>query len=123
MRAVSLSPEASSLQGVYSDRVLLMTLGMGCALAGFAGGLLAPNYGINPAMGNEVLWTVMLMCMLGGIDSLPGAVVAGILIGQILSFGQYYLGSTVQICVFLIIGITLYFRPNGLMGRGIDVGI
>ena len=123
MRAVSISPEAASLQGVYTDRILLLTLGMGCALAGFAGGILAPNYGINPAMGNDVLWTVMLMCMLGGIDSLPGAVVAGILIGQILSFGQFYLGGTVQIYVFLIIGITLYFRPNGLLGRGIDIGI
>ena len=123
MRAVSLSPEAASLQGVYTDRILLMTLGMGCALAGCAGGILAPSYGISPDMGSNVLWTVMLMCMLGGLDSLPGAVVAGVVIGQILSFGQFYVGSTVQIYMFLIIGLILYFRPNGLMGHGIDVSI
>jgi branched-chain amino acid transport system permease protein len=123
MRAVSLEPEAASLQGVYTDRIFLATLGMGCALAGFAGGIISPSYGITPNMGNNVLWTVMLMTMLGGMDSLPGAVVAGLIIGQILSFGQYFIGSTVQIYMFLIIGIILYFRPNGLLGHGIDVGI
>ena len=98
-----------------------LTLGIGTALAGFAGGILAPSYGINPAMGNNILWSVMLMTMLGGMDSLLGAALGGVIIGQMLSFGQYFIGSTVQIIIFLIIGVILYFKPTGLLGRGIDV--
>jgi branched-chain amino acid transport system permease protein len=123
MRAVAYNEDAAALQGVNPIRIYMMALVIGCILAGFAGGILAPSYGISSSMGNNVLWTVMLMIMLGGIDSLPGAVVAGLIIGQILSFGQYYIGGTIQIYVFVIIGIVLYFRPNGLMGKGIDVGI
>lgn len=123
MRAVSFDEEAAALQGINTDLIFLTTLGIGTALAGFAGGILAPSYGINPAMGNNILWTVILMCMLGGMDSLPGSVVAGALIGQMLSFGQYFIGGTVQIAVFVVIGIILYFRPQGLLGRGIGIEV
>lgn len=123
MRAVSFAPEAATLTGINSNSVCILTMGIACAIAGIAGGLLAPCYGISPEMGNNIIWTVMLMAMLGGIDSLIGAVFGGIVIGQLLSFGQYYIGSTIQIIIFIVIGIILYFRPNGLMGRGIDIGI
>ena len=52
-----------------------------------------------------------------------GAVVGGVVIGQMLSFGQFYIGSSIQIVVFIVIGIVLYFKPNGLLGRGIDIGV
>jgi len=123
MRAVAFVPEAAALQGMNSNLVCLITMGIACAIAGIAGGLLAPSYGINPQMGNSIIWTVMLMVMLGGMDSLLGAVFGGIVIGQMLSFGQFYIGGTVQIVIFIIIGIILYFKPNGLMGRGIDIGV
>jgi branched-chain amino acid transport system permease protein len=123
MRAVSHLPEAASLQGVNSSRIYLITLGLGTALAGIAGAIIAPAYGMNPQMGNNVIWTVMLMTMLGGMDSLLGAVAGGVVIGQILSFGQYYIGAPVQIVLFVVIGVVLYFRPAGLLGRGIDIGI
>ena len=60
---------------------------------------------------------------IGGMDSLLGAVVGGVVIGQVLSFGQYYIGSAVQIVVLVFVGIVLYFKPTGLLGRGIDIGI
>jgi branched-chain amino acid transport system permease protein len=123
MRATSFLPETASLQGINTDRIFLMALGLGCTLAGFAGGILAPSYGMTPDMGNNVLWTVMLMTMLGGIDSLLGAVAAGVLIGQILSFGQFLIGGTIQIITFLLIGLILYFRPIGLLGRGTEISV
>jgi len=52
-----------------------------------------------------------------------GAVVAGLIIGQILSFGQYFVGGIVQIILFLIIGVVIFFRPGGLMGRGPALGV
>lgn len=123
MRAVAISPETASLYGVNTILINMLTLGFATLLAGFAGGILAPSYGINPQMGSNILWTIVLMTMLGGMDSLPGAVVGGIVIGQMLSFGQYFIGSIVQIFIFFIIGIILYFRPQGLLGRGVDIGI
>jgi branched-chain amino acid transport system permease protein len=123
MRAVAYLPETASLQGINTDSIFLMALTIGCVLAGFAGGILAPSYGMTPDMGNNVLWTVMLMTMLGGIDSLLGAVAAGVLIGQILSFGQFLIGGTVQIITFLLIGLILYFRPIGLLGRGTEIQV
>ena len=68
-------------------------MGIGCALAGLAGGSLAPAYNVSSGMGNNVIATVLLMTMLGGMDSLLGAVVGGLIVGEILSFGQYYFGQ------------------------------
>ena len=123
MRAVSFLPEGAALQGMNSTRIYIVTMGLGTALAGFAGGAIAPAYSISPDMGANVVWTVMLMMMLGGMDSLLGAVVGGVVIGEVLSFGQYYIGSAVQIAVLVLVGVVLYFRPTGLLGRGIDIGI
>ncbi len=123
MRAVSYMPEGAALQGMNSTKVYIITMGLGTALAGFAGGAIAPAYSISPDMGANVVWTVMLMMMLGGMDSLLGAVVGGVVIGQVLSFGQYYIGGAVQIVVLVFVGVVLYFKPAGLLGRGIDIGI
>jgi len=123
MRAVSLMPEIAALQGINPNRIYLLTLGIGTALAGFAGGLYAPAYNINPSMGNNVIASILLMTMLGGMDSLLGAVAGGLVVGLILSFGQFYLGSIVQIYLFVIIGVIIFFRPNGLLGHRTDIGV
>jgi branched-chain amino acid transport system permease protein len=123
MRAVAFHREAAAMQGINSDRVFLLVLGLGTAIAGFGGGAIAPVYGINPQMGNTVVWTVMLMLMLGGMDSLLGAVAGGFVIGQLLSFGQFYIGSAIQLVIFAAIGIVLRFKPMGLLGSGIDIGV
>ena len=109
--------------GLTAEMIPMVALGIGTGLAGFAGGIIGPVYGMSLSMGQNVLWTVMLMGMLGGMDSLFGAVVGGIVIGQLLSFGQFYLGGVIQIIIFVVIGVILYFRPQGLLGRGIDIGM
>ena len=123
MRAVSLLPEVASLQGSNPNRIYMLTVGIGTALAGFAGGILAPSYGINPSMGNNVIASILLMTMLGGMDSLMGAVAGGLVVGLVLSFGQYYIGGIVQIYLFIIIGVIIFFRPAGLLGRRTDLGV
>lgn len=129
MRAVSILPDTARLHGINGKWICMISLGLGTALAGIAGGLIAPINGMNTDMGTNVVWTVLLMCMLGGMDSLLGALAGGLVIGQVLSFGQYYLqvylgnGALVQILLFIIIGVVLYFKPNGLLGRGVDVGV
>jgi branched-chain amino acid transport system permease protein len=123
MRAVALNAEVAALHGINPTRTYMLTMGLGCALAGLAGGLLAPSYNIQPSMGSNVIASVLLMTMLGGMDSLLGAVVGGLIVGQVLSFGQYYFGQMSVVYLFLIIGIIIYFRPNGLLGHRTDMGV
>lgn len=123
MRAVALNADVAALYGINPTRVYLLTMGIGCALAGLAGGLLAPAYNLSSGMGNNVIASVLLMTMLGGMDSLLGAVVGGLVVGQILSFGQYYTGQMSVVYLFLFIGLVIYFRPNGLLGHRTDMGV
>lgn len=124
MRAVAFMPDAASLQGVNTNRIYLVTLGISSALAGFAGGIMAPVYVVHPEMGQNIFLPVLLVVMLGGQGSLAGAVFGGLLLGLTLSFGGYYMGGLAQILLFLIIGVVIFFRPTGLLGKsGAGVGI
>ncbi|MGD0919909.1 MAG: branched-chain amino acid ABC transporter permease, partial [Thermodesulfobacteriota bacterium] len=110
MQAVSFNPEAASLMGINTQRIYLVTMGIGGALAGFAGGIMAPVYAAYPEMGQEIILSVILVIMLGGMGSLVGAVLGGIIMGLTLSFGQYFTGGLVQILLFVIVGIILLVR-------------
>jgi branched-subunit amino acid ABC-type transport system permease component len=117
MRAVSFDKDVAALQGVNGKRVYLLAMVVGCGLAGFAGGIMAPVFAVSPVMGSITL-VVLLVVMLGGIGSMTGAIVAGLILGLTLSFGQYLVGSGLaQILFFVVIGIVLFFRPGGLLGN------
>jgi branched-chain amino acid transport system permease protein len=97
-------------------------MGVGCALAGFGGGVMAPVYAIYPEMGNNIILSVLLVVMLGGMNSMLGAVFGGLILGITLVFGQYFFGSMAQIFLFLVIGIIIFFRPGGVLGTtGLDI--
>jgi branched-chain amino acid transport system permease protein len=120
MRAVSFRADISALQGINPMRIYMATMGVGCALSGFAGGVMAPVYAVSPDMGNVIL-TVMLVIMLGGMGSMMGAVLGGIIMGMTLSFGHYFIGAELaEITLFLLIGIILFFRPGGLLGKSVE---
>jgi branched-chain amino acid transport system permease protein len=123
MRAVALNPDVASLHGINPTRIYLLIMGLGCGLAGLAGALLAPAYNLSAGMGDNVIASVLLMTMLGGMDSLPGAVVGGLIVGEVLSFGQYYVHQMNVVYLFLFIGLVIYFRPNGLLGHRTDLGV
>jgi branched-chain amino acid transport system permease protein len=123
MRAVSLNSDVAALHGINPTRTYVLTMALGCALAGLAGALYAPAYNISSGMGNNVIATILLMTMLGGMDSLLGAVVGGLVVGEVLSFGQYYFGQMSIVYLFLIIGVIIYFRPNGLLGHRKEMGV
>ena len=123
MRAVAFLPEAASLQGIDSKKICLIVLGIGSALAGVAGGIMVPSYSAHPEMGTNIFLPVMLIMMLGGMDSLLGAIPSGLIFGLTLSFGQYFIGGRAQILLFVVIGIIVFFRPAGLLGRGFKLGI
>jgi len=118
MRAVQQDGDAAALQGVSRDYIFLMTMGIGSALAGAAAGLVAPLYLANPFMGEPALMKSFVIIIVGGMGSVPGAVLGGILLGLIESFGLLWLNSTqVQVVLFGLVVLMLLVRPQGFMGR------
>jgi branched-chain amino acid transport system permease protein len=123
MRAVAYLPEIAALNGINVTRVHMITLGIAGVLAGFAGAIMAPAYGVTPGMGNSVVLTVLLVAMLGGMDSLLGAVVGGLIVGVTLSVAQFFIPKYSQVILFVIIGIVIFLRPGGIVGRAAKVKV
>ncbi len=121
MRATGFNADVAALQGVNTKRVYMATMAAGCGLAGFAGGVMAPEFAVSTEMANITLY-VLLVVMLGGIGSMTGAILAGLIVGLTISYGQYYIGTGVaQIVLFIVIGLIIMFRPGGLRGQNEDI--
>jgi branched-chain amino acid transport system permease protein len=118
MRAFVEDPEAAALQGMSGDTVSSLAFMIGCALAALAGAAVAPVYVLSPTMGEHTVLTGMLIISLGGLGSIPGALVAALIIGLIESFGAMLFGTEFTWgLVFLFVAIFLTIRPAGIMGE------
>jgi len=109
--------EAAELQGINSNRISVIAIGVGTALAGLAGGLIAPLTNINPHMGHNVIVTAFIVTIVGGVGSLSGAVLAAVLYAMFHTFITVYLGATIATIsglVFMV--IILIVKPTGIMG-------
>ncbi len=119
MRAVSFSLDASRLMGISTDRIIAITFALGSALAAAAGvliGMQIPK--VDPLMGIMYGLKAFVAAVLGGIGSIPGAVLGGLLIGisEVMVVG--YLSSTYREAIaFGILILVLILRPQGLLGR------
>ncbi len=96
----------------------MVTFGLGAACAGAAGSILLPFLAVDPLVGNLFNITAFVVVVLGGLGSIPGALLGGILIGltQELSV-VFFPSSTKLLGVFAIFILVLLFRPQGLLGR------
>ena len=120
MRAVSFDASAAALMGVPVDRVISGTFMLGSALAAAAGILVGlSNPKIDPLMGLLPGLKAFVAAVLGGIGSIPGAMVGGLLLGVVETLISAYVSSTYRdaIAFVILIGILLY-RPTGLFGTG-----
>jgi len=119
MRAVSFSLDASRLMGISTDRIIAITFALGSALAAAAGvliGMQIPK--IDPLMGIPYGLKAFVAAVLGGIGSVPGAVLGGLLIGTSEVMVVGYLSSTYRDAIaFGILILVLLLRPQGLLGR------
>lgn len=117
MRAVAQDAEVASLQGIRVEKVYIISFGIGCALAGVAGALISPIFSIFPYMGAFALLKAFIVVVIGGLGSIPGAVLGGILLGMAESLISTFLGGAVSdIMGFVGVLILLVFRPQGLLG-------
>ncbi len=117
MRAVAQDPDGAALQGVNIEVVSMVAFAIGCALAGSAGGLLAPLFAVSPAMGALPVVKAFIMIIIGGMGSLPGAVLGGLLLGTVEGLGSLFFSSAaVNVLGFLMVIAVLLVRPRGLFG-------
>jgi branched-chain amino acid transport system permease protein len=121
LRAVSQDREAAALQGINSNRISMIAIGVGAAMAGLAGALMAPLTNINPHMGHNVIITAFIVTIVGGVGSLSGAVVAAVLYALFHTFiTTYFSGTIATIAGLLIMVLVLIVRPTGIMGHRVS---
>jgi branched-chain amino acid transport system permease protein len=118
MRAVAENHETAALLGVDVNRVVLITFILGSGIAGIAGVLDGlKNSSISPFMGLEAAIKGLIVLLLGGLGNVPGAMIAGLLLGMIEIMSAAYIGTTMRdLFSFLILILILLYRPTGLFG-------
>ena len=121
MRAVSEDKGAAQLMGINVNRTISITFAIGSALAAIAGVLLCSSYPtLMPTTGAMPGIKAFTAAVFGGIGSIPGAMLGGILLGLIEIFGKAYISSELgDAIVFAVLIIVLLFKPTGLLGKQI----
>ena len=117
LRAVAMDREAAALQGINANRISVVAIGIGAALAGLAGGLVAPLTNINPYMGHNIIITAFIVTIVGGVGSLSGAVMAAVLYAMFHTMITVYIGGTIAtISGLVLMVVVLIIKPTGIMG-------
>ena len=118
IRAVIQDRQSARLMGINVERTYLLTFALGSALAGVAGALLAPIYTLSPYIGGNFILAAFAVVVLGGLGSVPGAFIGGILVGVMEAFAGYYIDPALKQAIwFIIFVVVLVVRPSGLMGQ------
>lgn len=117
IRAGARDPEIVRVLGIDIARVWLLVFGLGTAIAGLSGILAAPIRAVTPEMGIPVLVESFVVTVVGGMGSLAGAVVAGLLVGVVFSLTSLYAPDFAETSIFALMALVLLVRPQGLSGR------
>jgi branched-chain amino acid transport system permease protein len=118
LRAVAQNRAGAEAIGLNVDRIVAFTFAVSGALACAAGGLLGALYAAEPSMGGTPLLKAFVIVIFGGLGSVPGAIVGGLVIGLIETItGSYISFAFKDVFTFLILIAVLLFRPTGLLGR------
>jgi branched-chain amino acid transport system permease protein len=118
VRATAQDRDAAQLMGVNVRNMGVLAFGLGSALAGAAGALVAPTYYIYPQVGGAFTLKAFVVVVLGGMGSIIGATLGGVLIGVAESVSGTYFGSGWKdVCVYVIFLLVLLLKPAGLLGK------
>jgi len=118
VRACVDNPRVAQAHGLNTSRIFSITFAIGGGLAGLGGALSANMIGLDPNFPFRVLIIVLVVVSVGGLGSVPGALVAALLFGLIDVLSKYYLSDLGSIPVYILAICTLLWRPHGLLKRG-----
>ncbi|MDR6759188.1 branched-chain amino acid transport system permease protein [Mycoplana sp. BE70] len=123
VRAVSQDRSAAETFGIDVNKASMLAFGAGAALAGAAGALIGPVFNVTPAMGVIPSIKVYVIVVLGGLGSVPGAIIGALVLGQVESFATVLIPDTSRALAYkdaygliVLVGVLL-LRPQGLFGR------
>jgi len=118
IRATSQDREAAELMGINVRRMGVLAFGIGAALAGTAGALVAPTYYIYPQVGSAFTLKAFVIVVLGGMGSIIGATLGGVIIGAVESLAAVYVSSGLkELFVYVLFLVVLLLKPSGLLGK------
>jgi branched-chain amino acid transport system permease protein len=118
IRAMAMDIDAAQLSGVRVAHLYAVVFGLGAGLAGAAGVLISLTYSLQPSMGDPFVITAFVVCVLGGLGTVQGALVGGLVYGVLEAFGAQYIGTGLQDAVALVVLlIVLIVRPHGILGK------
>ena len=117
IRAITQDKRAAASMGINVNRMFLLTFGIGAAITGVAGAILTPIYTLSPSIGSGFALAAFAVVVLGGLGSVWGAYIGGIVVGLIEMFAGFYIDPSLKSAVwFLIFIAVLIVRPSGLLG-------
>jgi branched-chain amino acid transport system permease protein len=117
IRAAGQDPTTAGLMGVNIHNVLAICFGIGLGLAGIAGSLMSTVLAISTSMGLQYTVIAMIVVVLGGLGSIEGAVIGGVILGVVSQLVTYYYPTMSFIAYYIIFILLLLARPKGIMGK------
>ncbi len=118
IRATAQNKEGARLVGISTDQISLITFGLGVACVGAAAALVLPFLAVDPLVGNTFNITAFVIVVLGGMGSIPGALLGGLIIGLTQELGVVFAPSSTKLLgVFFVFILVLLLRPQGLLGK------
>ncbi|WP_027400529.1 branched-chain amino acid ABC transporter permease [Anaerovorax odorimutans] len=117
LRATGQDRNTAALMGINAEKTFAIAFGLGTALLSVAGLVLLPFYYVHPTVGEVFMTRAFIVVILGGLGSVPGALVGGIIIGLIETVGaQFMTASITSVLIYLVFLIVLFVKPSGLFG-------
>jgi branched-chain amino acid transport system permease protein len=117
IRATGQDRDAAGLMGVNVYQIYNVAFALGIAITGLAGGLLVPFFYVHPSVGFFFTIRAFVVVILGGLGSIPGALLGGLLVGLVESVGAQFIQATwTAAFIYIIFILVLFFKPEGILG-------
>ncbi|MGB7912565.1 MAG: branched-chain amino acid ABC transporter permease [Desulfobaccales bacterium] len=117
LRATTTDKGMVDAMGINVNRVVTLGFSIGIALAALGGAVAAPMVSVEPNMGVNIVLQCFVVTVVGGLGSLGGAVVSGVIIGEVVAFTSLFAGGYADVVIYFVMAVILLVRPRGLFGE------
>lgn len=116
VRAVAQDPVMGQAIGLNTKRIMMVVFGLGSALAGLAGVLIAPNVSVSPTLGEAYILQSFAIVIIGGLGSVSGSLIAALVVGVAEAFAVQYMPALTGLTFYILVAVVLLVRPRGILG-------